>query len=265
MPTTRQSGTDIAWEERGTGDPVLLIMGASFSRGLWHRVVEDLSTDYRVIWFDNRGFGDSGPTTADYSVRDMASDAVAVLDDAGVPRAHVYGASLGGVVAQELALTWPGRVRSLVLGCTWATTPDRFTPGGSTALRNRIPHWLTLALARPVLYGPAGNRADAADDIALLRAQPYSRAEVRRQWETGAAHESMTRLSQLQAPTLVLHGDHDRVIPFEWGKELAQKLPNSTFVPLTGAGHMYMTDRREASTTAVRAFFNDPIFSIAGH
>src|SRR6185503_20953113 len=114
-----QSGSaKIYWEEQGSGDPILLIMGLGASLEAWDRTAPVLASRYRVILFDNRGVGRSDVPPGPYSLEMMADDAAAVLDAAGVQAAHVYGASMGGMIAQEFALRHPTRVRKLILGCT---------------------------------------------------------------------------------------------------------------------------------------------------
>ena len=113
----------IAWERHGAGPPLLLIQGLGYARWGWEPVVEPLARSFDVILFDNRGIGESDAPAGPYTAAQMAGDALQVLDEAGVERAHVLGTSLGGMVAQELALAHPERVDKLVLACT--------TPGGA--------------------------------------------------------------------------------------------------------------------------------------
>src|ERR1700722_16361597 len=118
MPLARSDGTRIYWEESGTGEPLLLIMGLGYSHEMWHRTRPVVSACYRTILFDNRGVGKSDVPQGAYSIAQMAADAAAVLDAAGVAKAHVFGISMGGMIAQEFAINYPERVSRLVLGCT---------------------------------------------------------------------------------------------------------------------------------------------------
>src|SRR5580658_10137848 len=118
MPYATSSGIRIFWEEAGAGEPLLLIMGLGYSHEMWHRTLPVVSAHYRTILFDNRGVGKSDVPQGAYSVAQMAADAAAVLDAAGIARAHVFGISMGGMIAQEFALNYPERVNRLVLGCT---------------------------------------------------------------------------------------------------------------------------------------------------
>src|SRR3954465_15156842 len=127
LATTLDGRTHLHWESTGRGEPVLLITGLGLSGGAWWRTVPVLARRLRVLTFDNRGVGRSRAFSYAYTTQAMADDAATVLDAAGVQRAHVYGLSLGGMVAQALALRHPRRVRSLVLGAT--------SPGGPRAVR----------------------------------------------------------------------------------------------------------------------------------
>ena len=127
MAFFQNQGAKIYWDEQGSGDPMLLIMGLGYPSYLWHRTRPILTKRYRTIALDNRGTGQSDAPPGPYSIAMMASDAAAALDAAGVEHAHVFGLSMGGMIAQEFALQYPARVRSLILGCT--------APGGPNAVR----------------------------------------------------------------------------------------------------------------------------------
>lgn len=256
MPTTDTSGTTICWEEAGSGDPLLLIMGATFPRQMWGRVVEGLRPHRRVIWYDNRGFGDSGRPPRPYRVEDMTADALAVLDAAGVDQADVYGVSMGGVVAQHLALTARPRVRSLVLGCTWAPGPDKRRASWSSELRYRLPQNLLLRLSVPLLYGPRRVKDKVRQDLEILRRIPIDADSLRGQAEAIMAYSKSPRAGRVTVPTLVLHGDRDRVVPLAWGRELAGGIPFAKLVVLPGAGHNYITDAEDDANREVLTFLD---------
>src|SRR5258708_2882453 len=127
MAFVENQGARIYWDEQGKGEPVLLIMGLGYPSYLWHRARPALKERYRTIALDNRGSGQSDAPPGPYPIPLMASDAAAALDAAGVASAHVFGLSMGGMIAQEFALQYPARIRSLILGCT--------APGGPNAVR----------------------------------------------------------------------------------------------------------------------------------
>src|SRR5215470_1386849 len=124
MPYTVNDGNRIYWEEHGAGEPILLIMGLGYTLDMWHRTVPLLSRHYRTILFDNRGVGRSDSPPGPYSIPQMAGDAAAVITAAACDRVHVFGVSMGGMIAQEFALAFPDRVVSLILGCTAAGGPQ---------------------------------------------------------------------------------------------------------------------------------------------
>jgi len=150
MPYALSDGTRIFWEESGSGEPLLLIMGLGYSHEMWHRTRPVVSAHYRTILFDNRGVGKSDVPQGAYSIAQMAADAAAVLDTAGITKAHVFGMPMGGMIAQEFALNYPERVNRLVLGCTAC--------GG----RNAIPaaqNVLDVVMARAKMTPEAGAEA----------------------------------------------------------------------------------------------------------
>jgi len=138
----------IHWDAQGEGTPVLLIMGHLYGSQMWYPLLPDLMKRHRVITFDNRGTGDSD-TTRGVTIEQMAADALAVLDAAGEPRAHVYGVSMGGGIAGEFAMTWPERCLSVTLGCTALKTPDLKRSGSRAPWVYHMPHWLVRLMAPP--------------------------------------------------------------------------------------------------------------------
>jgi pimeloyl-ACP methyl ester carboxylesterase len=251
MPCIDRGEFSLHWEESGTGSPILLIMGASYSSRMWYPAVPALSARHRVLTFDNRGTGESGYTRV-ASISDMAADARAVLDAAGVDRAHVYGVSLGGVVAQQLAIESPERVRSLVLGCTGVLTADK--PRAPKALRVlfRLPRRWTVKLGK---YGPACPPERKAHDQAVLLADKNHRVALVAQQDALRSYScTLDQVRALTMPALVLHGTADALVRLDWGRELADALPNSTFITYEGAGHNYLVAIGDKANDDVLAF-----------
>jgi len=254
-------GTTIYWESTGSGEPVLLVMGLGMPATGWWHTAPMLAERFRVLAFDNRGCGRSGRPRGPYTLAQLADDAHAVLDAAGETTAHVYGVSLGGMIAQELALRAPERVRSLVLGATTAGGSEHEPPDAETLgfLRRRgaMPHEEGVWASIPYVYGPATvERAPdrVAEDVEQrLRFTP-DRIGYEAQLAAASTHDTAARLDAIAAPALVLHGDADRIVPVGNGRRLAERLPSASFHPLEGAGHLYMTDLPEADEVVVRFF-----------
>src|SRR5499427_1719989 len=211
MAYVENQGARIYWDEQGMGDPSLLIMGLAYPSCMWFRTRAVLSKQFRTIAFDNRGIGNSDVPPGPYPIALMASDAAAVLDASGVESAHVFGVSMGGMIAQEFALQYPKRVRSLILGCSAA--------GGPTAVRaeREVTNMLmarsqmtpeeAAEVAVPFIYDSATPRARIDEDIAVRRPW-FARPEAYiAQLQGILAWEAYSRLSTIQVPTLVLHGE----------------------------------------------------------
>lgn len=238
-------------------------MGLALGAAAWWRTVPVLSRRLRVITYDHRGVGRSGALTHPYTTTEaMADDAVTVLDAAGVERAHVYGYSLGGLVAQQLALRHPGRVRSLVLGATH--------PGGSRGVapdrevlsffrrRPELPADEAAWASVPYNYGPRCRREHVVrivEDIERRLSTPFAEHAYRAQLRAAALHNCFVRLGSLRVPTLVVHGKHDRVIPVRNAEILADRIPEARLSILDESGHQYPTEEPEANG-AIAAFLD---------
>lgn len=256
MPTTTTTdGVRLHWDEAGTGTPVLLVMGASWSSALWYPVIPALSATHRVLWFDNRGTGGSQATDV-AGIGDMAADACAVLDAAGVEAAHVYGVSLGGVVTLEMALAHPERVRSLVLGCTGILDGAKPRAPKWLDLRFRLPKPLLRLLTSKRAYGSACTPEQVAEDRRVLDAEPRPqlRALVAQADALRAYSVSPERVATLDLPALVLHGDEDPLVKLAWGEELAEVLPQGRLVVYPGSGHNYLVAARDEANAEVLTF-----------
>lgn len=245
-------GSTIYHEFHGNAgaQPLILLEGMGGDIPGLRRNIPRLAAELRVIAFDFRGNGRSGPPPEDATVASFVDEAIAVLDHAGVEGAHVYGQSFGGMVAQELALRHPDRARSLILGCTHA--------GQRHAVRvtERVPKgrpWLAL-------YAPAFAEAHpehVAEDLEVGARQRQPLNASRRQWEAIRDWDAYERLSRLRLPALVIHGSEDRTIHPENARVLVRRIPGARLAMLEGAGHVYHSERPEEADRVVLEFVRE--------
>ena len=236
-------------ERHGAGEPLLLITGWTISAAVFEPVIEAYAEHFECIAYDHRGSARSGgmPPT---SMAALADDAARLLTELRIPRAHVYGVSMGGMVAQELALRHPDRVHGLVLGGT--------TPGGPFAPRLGPADMLAIArggieergLRASVLFSPAFRREHPERVRELVRhftANRSSVAAIGVQMYASATFSTMARLGRLRAPTLVMHGECDRLVPLAASKLLAARIPDAELAVVPGAGHAYALEAPQQS------------------
>ena len=260
MPFVENQGARIYWDEQGRGAPVLLIMGLSYPSCMWHRTRPVLATHYHTIAFDNRGVGRSDVPSGPYPIALMASDAAAVLDAAGIESAHLFGVSMGGMIAQEFALQYPKRVRSLILGCTSAGGPTavRAEPEAAQMLMTRdkmSPEQAAEALV-PFIYDSATPLEKIDRDLAIRRPWFQRPEAYAAQLQGILAWEAYSRLSRIAALTLVIHGETDRLVPPGNGKLIAERIPGARLVMIPHASHLFLTDQTEAAHRAILEFLN---------
>jgi len=258
MPIAERNGVRLHWAQQGDGTPLLLIMGHRYSSAMWYPLLPALTARHRVIWFDNRGTGGSDSCTG-FTVRDMALDALAIMDAAGVQLAHVFGVSMGGGIALELAIHQPQRVISLLLGCTAMLTADKPRMPAIVRTLYYLPPWaLRLILPKPGAgqgYGSAAPaQAIAADQAMLAKDRSVVRGVVAQAAAIAGYSVTAEAVAALTMPSLVMHGDEDSAVPFAWGVELAETLPDSRFVKFAGCGHNFIVAAREQADSAVLEF-----------
>jgi 3-oxoadipate enol-lactonase len=257
---TSNKGVRIHWQERGAGSPILLVMGHRFSSALWYPVLDALAARHRVIWFDNRGTGETD-TAKGFALSDMTDDALAVMDAAGVERAHVFGVSMGGVIVLDMAIRAPDRVISLIVGCSGILSAEKPRMPKLLLALYYLPPFL-LKLLTPSRggdkgYGSAASPEMIATDLAMLAKDPFTVKGVVAQAVAVAGHvQKAEAVAGVTAPSLVLHGGDDSLVPIKWGEELAATLPNGAFVRLEGAGHNFLVAAREKTLKALEAFID---------
>ena len=249
MPFAERDGTRLYWEEAGSGDPVLLIMGLGMNATGWWRTIPVLAEHHRVLAFDNRGVGRSDRPPGPYSVPMLADDAVAILDAAGEQSANVYGISLGGMIAQEVVLRHAGRVRRLVLGATTAGG-NLGVPAGEATLaffrrRGEMPAEEGVWASVPYNYSPRTRREHGeriSEDIAQRLRYPVESAPYLAQLEAALGHDAARSLMSIEAPTLVVHGEADVMVPPANGERLAGAIPGAEHRTWPDTAHLYFTD-----------------------
>jgi 3-oxoadipate enol-lactonase len=262
-PSFAERGTHrIAYEVRGDAKapPVLLAMGMAFSSRAWDKLPGRLVDEgFRVITFDNRGTGRSTLGRGLFRVRDMADDAAAVLDAAGVARAHVFGVSMGGMTALELAINHGARVATLALGCTFAGWLRSTKPALSitrSVMSSSVDRERSLERAAPVLVSDHtwhNDRPRFADWIQIAERAPPS--TVRLQMLAVLRHDTARRLRDITVPTLVVTGDVDRLVPPENSRVLARAIRNAELVEVEGAAHCFPFERLDETTAHLKRLF----------
>jgi 3-oxoadipate enol-lactonase len=258
MAFINNQGATIYWDEQGAGEPVLLIMGLGYPSVMWYRTRPLLATRYRTIALDNRGVGRSEMPPGPYPIALMAADAAAVLDASGVESAHVYGISMGGMIAQEFALQYPKRVRSLILGCTASGGPHavRAEPEVTEFLvaRGNQNQEAAAEAAVPFIYYSATARERIDEDLAMRKEWLPKPEAYLAQLQGILSWEAYSRLDQISAPTLVIHGLSDRLVPAGNGKLIADRIRRAQLVLLPCASHIFTTDQTDTAHEAILEF-----------
>jgi 3-oxoadipate enol-lactonase len=268
VPLAPRDGYNLHYEVIGKAGapPLLLVMGLGLSSSFWDRLPALLEPRFRVVFFDNRGTGGSGSPRGRWSISDFADDAAAVLAAAGYGEsgASVFGISMGGMIAQELVLRHPALVRSLVLGCTFASwrrsrkpsIAERLTllSAGLSGMRGEA------RLAR-LLVSPEFAR-DHLEDFRRWALQPgrAGRVAILKQLRAISRHTSYKRLGQITAPTLIVTGAVDRLVPPTNSAVLHAAIPGSRLAEIQGAGHVFPLEREEETVKLLQGhFLKEPI------
>jgi pimeloyl-ACP methyl ester carboxylesterase len=259
-----EGGVRIAWRAYGEGQPVVLVMGFMGSGHAWFRLLPHIAAGRRAILLDNRGTGDSDRPLGLWSMDDLAADVLAVLDDAGLERPHVIGASMGGMIVQHLALAHAERLQSLTLCCTSARSGGRRGPPpwrmiASLGLRPVLGPGRTMRVVSPLLYSERTRHASPerlAEEFALRTADATPLPTAAAQFAAIARHDTRSRLGRLSLPALVLHGDEDQLVPPAAGRQLAALIPGAQFELLPACGHVLTTDCEQEAAGAIGAFLD---------
>jgi len=265
MPRIHSNGIDIHYEIHGTGDPLVLIAGLGYDLWMWHKMIPRLAEHVQVVAFDNRGVGQTDKPAGPYSAQLLADDTAGLMKALGLERATVMGHSMGGFIAQALALSRPELVDKLILSATNFGGPNHIpvTPEALAVLTDVsgdpierlkrgiliscrpafeqdhpeiVREWLDYRTRHPL--DPAAYQAQLAIGLGLIPAENCFEG----------------RLQAIQAPTLILFGEHDQVVPPGNAELLAREIPHSMVYILPNAGHFYPLDAPKAAAEAVLDF-----------
>jgi pimeloyl-ACP methyl ester carboxylesterase len=244
--TAHVNGVDLYYEVSGNGVPVVLISGLGGNAELWIRQAPALSESHSVVLFDNRGAGRSDAPEGPYTVKMMASDTAQLLDALDIAAAHIVGASMGGMIAQEVALQYPDKALSLTLIGAQCGGSHAFGAAeeNATALQElatldmtpqeRARGWLPYTLSQEFREA----NPDLVEEFVRITGQyPCTTVGLRAQWAALMGYDSWERLPDVATPTLILQGSHDKLVPPENADVLGVRIPDSRVVLIEGAGH----------------------------
>ncbi len=265
MPFLQSNGVNLYYEIHGNGQPLILIPGLGYDGWMWHKMIPGLAEHFQVITFDNRGSGQSDKPPGPYSAQLLAADVVGILDEFRLDKAHIMGHSMGGFIAQALAVDAPNRVDKLILSATnfggprhVPITPEAMAvltdvsgdpierlrrgiviscaPGFAERRPDVVEDWINHRIAHPI--DPAGYQAQLAIGLSLM--------------PEAAAFEH--KLAAVTAPTLILFGEHDRVVPPGNAGLMAEKIQDARVEILPNAGHFFPFEVPEEAIAAVTRF-----------
>ena len=244
MPRTKVNDIEMYYEIHGQGEPLALIMGLRRNLEWWYRQIPELSKHFKILAFDNRGAGRTDQPEMDYSIRLFADDTAGLMEDLGFDAAHILGISMGGYIAQELAINHPEKVRGLILGCTGcggdrAVQMSRERMEKFVANRGLTPEQI-LRKDMDLYFSDRYIRENPHDieEFVEISFRYYQPPEAFfRQFAACQAHDTADRMERISAPTLIMAGDDDPLVPPENSQILKDLVPQAQLVFLPGCRH----------------------------
>jgi pimeloyl-ACP methyl ester carboxylesterase len=266
VPIVDANGTELHYVRAGEGEPMLLIQGMSATHLTWGRpFLSELEQSFECIVFDNRGMGRSGRAELPFTIADLAADTAALLDTLDLERVHVVGISMGGMIAQELALAHPERIRTLTIGASYCGGPQ------GTLMAAEDLRMLSEAMASgerervframwEINLSPGFREDDGrfAAFVEMGEALPAPAPVILQQMRACGAHDTHERLNRISLPTLVIHGDEDRLLGPDNGREIAALIP-ARLEMLEGVGHMFWWEQPQRSAELIREHALAPV------
>jgi 3-oxoadipate enol-lactonase len=263
MSIAKVGDINLYYEIHGKGEPLVLIMGYGFRGGHWFAIQDKLATKHRVIVFDNRGTGQSDKPAIPYTAKMMAADVLGLMDVLGIGSTSIFGVSMGGMIAQEFALNHPERLSNLILGCTscggskavpvtaetvaFLFDPERSKLSEEDKARGTIPWLWNKEFVE-------NNPAAIERFIATSSQYPTPPQTLVSQGNVIMTLDTYDRLAEIKAPTLVIAGSRDRLIPCENSELLASRIPGAELEIIDNAGHGFITDSTGKAAKAVLDF-----------
>jgi 3-oxoadipate enol-lactonase len=260
MPKVAVGGTELHYERAGEGEPLLLIQGMSGTHVAWGKPFKEaLEEGFDVVAFDNRGIGLSERISDPFTIVEMAEDTAELLERLEIESAHVVGISMGGMIAQELALAHPGRLRSLTLGCTYCggegsrlmpqDSVEKLMAGMSSGDRDKA-----IRAGYEVNLSPSFRAEEDAYAAfhEMATSVPAAKQVIELQAQAIFGHDTSGRLGEITAPTLIIHGTVDGVLPFANGEQIAALMPSARFEVLEDVGHMFWWEQPQRSAELIR-------------
>jgi pimeloyl-ACP methyl ester carboxylesterase len=268
MPIAKVNGIEIYYEIKGEGSPLALLCGFTLSSDTWEaELIKQLAGRHKLVLFDNRGTGRSTKPVEEYSIKTMADDLAGLLDEINIPGTHVYGHSMGGLIAQEFALNHSDKVMKLVLGCTYCGGKKNVTSREVFDLfqnlsRGKFPEMPQEELIDYFLrlaYSPNYLRDNRENIIKRLIKNKYPSPP-----DTWVKHamavtsfDASERIGEIKKPTLILHGEEDDFIAPYNSKILNRNIPDSKLVTLKDAGHTFIVEAREKAVKLILGFLSE--------
>ena len=264
MPKVKVNDIRMYYEIHGQGEPLVLIMGLGANTSDWEMQIPTFSRQYKVVAMDNRDCGRTDKVATPYTMETLADDTAGLMEALAISSAHVYGQSMGGMIAQELALRHPHKVRTLILAATTFGGPHAVFPTGSTlqdwAALSVLPPAEAIERGLPFLYTEEFIARKKKEELIKSRLK-YAHLRppieaLQRQFQPIIQFNAYDRLPQIHAPTLILTGSADKIMPAENARILAQRIPGALLVELEGSGHGFLVEKAEESNAVVLDFLS---------
>lgn len=262
MPKVKVNDINMYYEIHGKGDPVILIQGLGGNHTFWYPNLKQLSSKFKIVLLDYRGSGDTDKPDMEYTIRMFADDIAVLMDKIEIRFAHVVGRSMGGCIAQELAINYPDKVRSLILAATWAKADAylvrlfeaRSQLVEKVGLQGMFGTGVFMSYTRDFFEEKNKEHYNVIKKMVFANEQPPRAFHL--QAMAGTKYNSLNRISKIKAATLVIHGKEDILVPPKFGEELAKRIPGAKLILLDNLGHAFYEQAPETFNKIAMDFWN---------